>query len=84
MSALARYFHRRGDTVSGYDRTPSPLTAELEAEGIDVHYDDAPDRLPTISTWWFIPLPSRKSWVSSKRSGNVACASRNVRRCWAS
>ena len=46
MSALARYFHRRGDTVSGYDRTPSPLTAELEAEGIDVHYDDAPDRLP--------------------------------------
>lgn len=46
MSALARYFHRRGDTVSGYDRTPSPLTAELEAEGIAVHYDDAPDRLP--------------------------------------
>ena len=46
MSALARYFHRRGDTVSGYDRTPSPLTAELEAEGIVVHYDDAPDRLP--------------------------------------
>ena len=46
MSALARFFHRRGDTVSGYDRTPSPLTAELEAEGIAVHYDDAPDRLP--------------------------------------
>lgn len=46
MSALARYFHRRGDVVSGYDRTPSPLTAELESEGIAVHYDDAPDRLP--------------------------------------
>ena len=46
MSALARFFHRRGDTVSGYDRTPSPLTAELEAEGIDIHYDDRPEKLP--------------------------------------
>ena len=46
MSALARYFHRRGDTVSGYDRTPSPLTAELEAEGIAIHYDDNPDLIP--------------------------------------
>ena len=47
MSALARYFHRRGDTVSGYDRTPSPLTAELESEGIAIHYDDRPGELPT-------------------------------------
>lgn len=47
MSALARYFHRRGDTVAGYDRTPSPLTAELEAEGIAVHYDDNPDLIPS-------------------------------------
>ena len=46
MSALARYFHRRGDEVSGYDRTPSPLTEELVAEGIAVHCDDAPERLP--------------------------------------
>lgn len=46
MSALARYFHRRGDNVSGYDRTPSPLTAELQAEGIAVHYEDNPDLIP--------------------------------------
>lgn len=46
MSALARFFHRRGDTVSGYDRTPSPLTEELEREGIAIHYDDRPDLLP--------------------------------------
>ena len=46
MSAIARFFHRRGDTVTGYDRTPSPLTAELEAEGIAIHYDDRPDLLP--------------------------------------
>ncbi len=47
MSALARFFHRRGDTVSGYDRTPSPLTEELEHEGIAIHYDDNPDSIPT-------------------------------------
>lgn len=46
MSALARFFNRRGDRVTGYDRTPSTLTAELEAEGIAIHYDDEPDALP--------------------------------------
>ena len=46
MSALARFFHRRGDTVSGYDRTPSPLTKELEHEGIAIHYEDRPDLIP--------------------------------------
>jgi len=45
MSALARYFHHRGYPVSGYDRTPSPLTKELEQEGIGVIYDDDPERL---------------------------------------
>ena len=26
--------------VSGYDKTPSELTAALESEGIEVHYED--------------------------------------------
>ena len=46
MSALARYFKFRGFDVAGYDRTPSDLTAKLEAEGIDVHYEDRPDLIP--------------------------------------
>lgn len=46
MSALARYFNFRGCQVSGYDRTPSELTARLEAEGISIHYEDRPDLLP--------------------------------------
>ena len=46
MSALARYFHRQGHTVSGYDRTPSPLTQQLEAEGIPIHYTDDPSLVP--------------------------------------
>ena len=46
MSALARWFKFRGYEVSGYDRTPSDLTAALEAEGIGVHYEDRPDLIP--------------------------------------
>ena len=45
MSALARYFSRHGNTVAGYDRTPSALTRELEAEGIQVVYEDEPSVL---------------------------------------
>lgn len=40
MSALARYFNSRGLAVSGYDRTATPLTRQLEKEGIAVHYED--------------------------------------------
>lgn len=40
MSALARYFNSRGIRVSGYDKTRSSLTAKLESEGIEVHYED--------------------------------------------
>ena len=43
MSALARYFHHDGYSVAGYDRTPSDLTRELEAEGIAVTYEDDPE-----------------------------------------
>lgn len=42
MSALARYFHHSGYTISGYDRTPSDLTRELEHEGIAITYIDDP------------------------------------------
>lgn len=40
MSALARYYRRRGYAVAGYDRTPSDLTHQLEMEGIEVTYRD--------------------------------------------
>ncbi len=46
MSALARYFLHEGCRVAGYDRTPSPLTAELEREGAAIHYEEAVDRIP--------------------------------------
>lgn len=40
MSALARYVKAQGGSVAGYDRTPSPLTRQLEKEGIPVTYTD--------------------------------------------
>ena len=40
MSAVARYYNVKGYAVSGYDKTPSPLTHALEDEGIGVHYTD--------------------------------------------
>ena len=46
MSAIARFFHQRGDTVAGYDRTESELTRQLAAEGIAVQYADDPSTLP--------------------------------------
>jgi UDP-N-acetylmuramate--alanine ligase len=40
MSALARYFNSIGVTVSGYDKTPTALTHQLAAEGINIHFED--------------------------------------------
>ncbi len=46
MSAIARYFLHEGYSVAGYDRTATPLTRELEAEGAAVHYTDDPALIP--------------------------------------
>ena len=46
MSAMARYFKRKGWHVAGYDKTRSPLTDALESEGIDVHYEDFGPSIP--------------------------------------
>jgi UDP-N-acetylmuramate--alanine ligase len=41
MSALARYFNEKGIRVSGYDKSKTALTTQLEQEGIVVHYNDS-------------------------------------------
>jgi UDP-N-acetylmuramate--alanine ligase len=40
MSALARYFQNIGKNVAGYDKTPSKLTNELLAGGMQIHFED--------------------------------------------
>lgn len=46
MSALARYFLSRGCEVSGYDRTQTPLTKQLEEEGVKIHYEENVNTIP--------------------------------------
>lgn len=48
MSALARFFHRQGKQVMGYDKTRTALTIELELEGMAIHYDDHVLEIPEI------------------------------------
>ena len=46
MSALARYFLRKGMVVAGYDKTPSALTEQLGREGALIHYEENVDLIP--------------------------------------
>lgn len=46
MSALVRYFLSKGYRVAGYDRTPSPLTAQLQSEGLAIVYDESVELIP--------------------------------------
>jgi UDP-N-acetylmuramate--alanine ligase len=46
MSAIARYFMKRGLVVAGYDKTPSDLTRQLEREGMLIHYEENIDEIP--------------------------------------
>jgi UDP-N-acetylmuramate--alanine ligase len=40
MSALAKYFNAQNVTVSGYDKTSTTLTQEMERNGIKIHYTE--------------------------------------------
>ena len=40
MSALIRYFRAKGKHVTGYDRTPSPLTDQLADEDVAIHFTE--------------------------------------------
>ena len=55
MSALARYFSRKGYEVSGYDRTPSEITDDLQKEGIAVHFEDRPECVPADALVIYTP-----------------------------
>lgn len=46
MSAIARYFLKKGLVVAGYDKTPSTLTQQLEKEGMLIHYEENVDEIP--------------------------------------
>ena len=46
MSAIARYFLKKGLVVAGYDKTPTPLTIQMEKEGALIHYEENIEEIP--------------------------------------
>src|SRR5260221_10651097 len=46
MSAIARFFDSIGVKVSGYDKTETALTKELQKAGIDIHYEENVGLIP--------------------------------------
>ena len=46
MAALERYCLSRGMETGGYDRTPTELTSQLEAEGVELTFDDSAEAIP--------------------------------------
>ncbi len=84
MSAIARYFLHEGKRVGGYDRTPTPLTHELEAEGAQIHYEDnwglvAPEFLdPTSCVVIYTPaIPSDHGEINHFRNGEFEVVKRS-------
>ncbi|MEO7264091.1 MAG: Mur ligase domain-containing protein, partial [Ferruginibacter sp.] len=40
MSAIARFFNEKGIKVSGYDKTSTAFSRQLEKEGMHIHYEE--------------------------------------------
>lgn len=79
MSALARYYQSRGNTVSGYDLTPSFLTRQLEKEGMAIHYEDNPELLPDhIDVAIYTPaIPNDLNELKTIRQRNITLMKRS-------
>ena len=50
MSAIARYFNQMGKSVLGYDKTSTALTRQLQAENIEIHFEDNITAIPAEIT----------------------------------
>jgi len=71
MSSLAHISHLRGHTILGYDRTPSPLTAQLEEMGIQIRYTSDADNLQNADLLVYtVAIPAdQPEYVEAKRRG---------------
>lgn len=87
MSALVRYFLFKGKVVAGYDRTPTPLTETLIAEGAQIHYEEnidlirKPVRTRKVRSSYSLPPFRRntKNWFISVTTDSKY---RNAPKCW--
>jgi UDP-N-acetylmuramate--alanine ligase len=79
MSALARYFKSRNVEVSGYDKTSTPLTRELEASGILIHYEERVDLAPkdTDAVVYTPAIPAQHAELVYYRENNYTVVKRS-------
>ena len=79
MSALARYFKSRGTDVSGYDKTATPLTLELEASGMVIHYEERVDLIPkdTDAVVYTPAIPAQHAELVYYREHNYTVVKRS-------
>lgn len=47
MSSLALYFNSIGKIVAGYDKTPTEITNSLVEKGMQIHFEDTLDAIPS-------------------------------------
>ena len=67
MSAIARYLKQLGNNIFGYDRTRTPLTEELEKEGMIITYNDDISSLPNnIDMVVFTPAIPKDNLIYNK------------------
>lgn len=59
MSALARFLKLKGKEVSGYDRSPSRVTKDLQEAGIGVEFSENPERVEGADILIYTPAVPR-------------------------
>ena len=79
MSALARYYNSIGVGVSGYDKTETILTKQLQSEGIDIHFEDNISLIPKqVDFIVYTPaIPSNHSELNFYRDNNYSVLKRS-------
>lgn len=87
MSALVRYFLSKGKVVAGYDRTPTPLTENLIAEGAQIHYEENVRLIPEAckdkeSTLVVLTPPFRRNTKNWFISATTDSKYKNARKYW--
>ena len=77
MSALARYFHREGVAVSGYDRSESVVTKALTALGVQVFHTEDASRITGKDLLVYTPaIPETSEELSAARASGITLMKR--------
>ena len=77
MCSLAYISKLRGHTVSGYDRTPSKITRDLEASGIPVYYENDASRIDGADILVYtVAIPEDTPEYKAAKERGIPCISR--------